>query len=233
LAPVHWLIVHSPLVGPRSCRPLATLLGARGHDVAVADLVAATQAGPPFWPAQVVAAVGALDGSEHPAVVTGHSGAGPLLPAIGAALGSRVCGYVFVDAGLPAPGRSRLQTLPPELARELRDRVDRDRLPPWVSWWGESAMAELVPDVGLRTALAVDGPPLPWPLFTEPLPYVPDWPDAACGYLRLSGAYAAEADQARTAGWPVIERDGGHLDVAVRPAAVASDLEELARRMGL
>jgi hypothetical protein len=51
----------------------------------------------------------------RPTILVGHSGAGPLLAAMGESLGC-VEGYVFVDAGLPHPGRSWFDSAPPELA---------------------------------------------------------------------------------------------------------------------
>ena len=61
--------------------------------------------------------------ADQPAILIGHSGAGPLLAAAGARIG-QVSGYVFVDAGLPIPGQSWMETVPPDLAAQVRDMAD-------------------------------------------------------------------------------------------------------------
>ncbi|MGH3924022.1 MAG: hypothetical protein ACRDTT_14325, partial [Pseudonocardiaceae bacterium] len=50
-------------------------------------------------------------------VLVGHSGAGPLLPAIAAA--TPTVGVIYVDAGLPQPGASWFDTAPPPLVAHL------------------------------------------------------------------------------------------------------------------
>jgi hypothetical protein len=57
----------------------------------------------------------ARSASAQPAILIGHSGAGPLLAAAGAIIG-QARGYIFVDAGLPAPGQTWMETVPPDLA---------------------------------------------------------------------------------------------------------------------
>ena len=88
----------------------------------------------------------ASSASAQPAILIGHSGAGPLLAAAGAILG-QVRGYIFVDAGLPAPGQSWMETIPPALAVQVREMADAQGwLPPWPHWWGErSWRAQLRP----------------------------------------------------------------------------------------
>ena len=69
--------------------------------------------------------------------------------------------------------------------------------------------------------------------FTEPLPVAADWPDAPCGYLRLSAGYAQPMRSARSRGWPVVEADpsGGHFAACVEPETVARLLEELQKQL--
>jgi hypothetical protein len=51
--------------------------------------------------------------------VAAHSGPGPLLAAAGAVAG-QIQGYLFVDAGLPIPGQTWMETVPPVLAARVR-----------------------------------------------------------------------------------------------------------------
>lgn len=223
------VLVHSPLVGPATWQPVAAMLAARGRPTCVPDLTPALAGGPPYWAGQVEAVTYAAAG--RPAVLIGHSGAGPLLAAVGNRLAD-VMGYVFVDAGLPAPGRSWLSTVPADLAAQLRAMVDADRmLPPWPQWWGEDAMAELIADPAARRRFAADCPRLPMAMFSEALPQTPHWPDAAAAYLRLSEAYDEPAGQARALGWPVTDLDSHHLAPFTDPADVTDALLGLLARL--
>ena len=165
--------------------------------------------------------------SGGPAILIGHSGAGPLLAAAGALIG-QVHGYVFADAGLPAPGQSWMDTVPPGLAAQLREMADAQGwLPPWPQWWGDQAVAELIPDPGLRQRFAGGCPRLPLAMFEEIHPAAPCWPDAPAAYLQLSEAYADQAAQARQRGWPVRQLAGHHLAPLTDPGLVAGSLHGL------
>ena len=70
--------------------------------------------------------------------------------------------------------------------------------------------------------------------FTEALPFPTgelEWPDAPCGLLQTSAGYAATARSARSRGWPVLEREGGHFASCVDPQGIARDLLALVDRM--
>jgi hypothetical protein len=95
------LLVHSPLVGRATWDLVAADLAQGGDQVGVPDLTGTVAAGPPYCARQ--AQVIASSASDQPAVLIGHSGAGPVLAAAGAIIG-QVRGYIFVDAGLPIPG---------------------------------------------------------------------------------------------------------------------------------
>jgi hypothetical protein len=222
------LLVHSPLTGPQTWDAIAPHLAEPGRPVAIPDLTSTVAAGPPYGERQVeLIARGAVG---QPAVLVGHSGAGPLLAAAGARLG-RVEGYVFVDAGLPSPGRAWTETAPPELADQLREMADANGwLPPWPQWWGEKAMAELVPDPAVRARFAAGCPRLPLAMFEETHPPAPGWPDAPCAYLQLSDAYEAEAARAAGLGWPVARLISHHLAPLTDPAGVAAAVRDLLRR---
>src|SRR5260370_20389685 len=97
------LLVHSPVVGRATGDLVAAGLAQGGDQVGVPDLTGTIAAGPPYCSRQ--AEVIASSASGQPAVLIGHSGAGPLLAAAGAII-EQVCGYIFVDAGLPTPGQT-------------------------------------------------------------------------------------------------------------------------------
>jgi hypothetical protein len=223
------LLVHSPLVGPATWDLVARYLAERGYEVTVPDLTATVAEPPPYLPRQAAVIAGSASG--QPSILIGHSGAGLLLAAAGALTG-RARGYLFADAGLPIPGRTWMETVPPELASQVREMADaRGWLPPWPRWWGEEVLAELIPDPDQRRGFAAGCPPLPLAMFEEAHPAVPDWPDAPGGYLQLSDAYHGQADMARDLGWPVITRDSHHLAPLTDPGMVAESLHALIGRL--
>ena len=219
------LLVHSPLVGPATWDLVAADLAGHGYRVGVPDLTGTIAAGPPYCARQ--AEVIAHGASGHPTVLIGHSGAGPLLAAAGTIIG-QVRGYVFVDAGLPIPGQTWMDTVPPELAAQLRQMADAQGwLPPWPQWWGDQALAELIPDQDVRRHFAAGCPRLPLAMFEEVHPPTPQWPDAPGAYLQLSEAYADQAARARDLGWPVTRRVSHHLAPLTSPGTIAESLREM------
>ena len=213
------VLVHSPLVrGSASWGRLADLLDARVVDVRGDDR-------PPYWRRFVDAAAAGL---RPGAVLIGHSGAGPLLPAIGAAVGG-AGGYVFLDAGLPADGLSRLDMMAgedPALAAELRSNlVAGQRFPLWTA----AQLADLVPD---PDALVAGLQPRGLDYFDEPIPVPAGWPEAPCGYLRTSPAYDVPAAAAADLGWPVRRLDIGHFAALRAPEEVAAAIRDLTRGWG-
>jgi hypothetical protein len=219
------VLVHSPLVGCSVWEPVAADLAGCGYELSMPDLAGAVAAGPPYCLRQAQAIAGGAGGG--PAILVGYSGAGPLLAAAGA-LTSQVQGYVFVDAGLPAPGRSRLEAVPADFAERLRSMAGADGwLPPWPRWWGDEELVRLIPDTAARRDFAAGCPRLPLAMFEEVQPPAPNWPDAPCAYLRLSEAYDDQAALARERGWPVTELDTHHLALLTEPGLVAAALRGL------
>jgi hypothetical protein len=222
------LLVHSPLTGPQTWDTVAPHLAEPGRPVVVPDLTSTIAAGPPYGQRQIELIARGTEG--QPAVLVGHSRAGPLLAAAGA-LAGQVEGYVFVDARLPSPGRAWTETSPPGLVARLREMADAAGwLPPWPQWWGEEAMAELIPDPATRARFAAGCPPLPMAMFEETYPPAPGWPErptAPCAYLQLSEAYQAEATRAADLGWPVARLIGHHLAPLTDPAGVAGAVRHL------
>jgi hypothetical protein len=223
------LLVPSPLVGPATWDLVAENLAERGYEVKVPDLTATVAAQPPYCQRQ--AEVIASSASGPPSIFIGHSGAGPLLAAAGA-LAGQASGYIFADAGLPIPGHTWMETVPPGLASQVRKMADAQGwLPPWPYWWGDEVLAELIPEPDQRRRFAAGCPPLPLVMFEETHPAVPGWPDAPSGYLQLSEAYHDQAEMARDLGWPVILRDSHHLAPLTDPGMVAESLHELIDRL--
>ena len=223
------VLIHSPLVGPGTWEPIARDLAADGYAVAVPDLTPTAAAGPPYHLRQ--ARVIADCAAGQPVILIGYSRAGPLLAAAGTMLGGSVLRYVFVDARLPAPGRSWMDTVTPGLAARLREMADpQGRLPPWSQWWGEEELAALVPDPAVRQHFAAGCPRLPLAMLEEVLPPAPGWPDAPGGYLQLSEAYEGEAGRARELGWPVRQMLSHHLSLLTEPGRVAREVRQLIGR---
>ena len=219
------LLVHSPLVGCATWDLVAADLTGHGYEVSVPDLTGTVAAGPPYGIRQADAIAGS--GSGGPAVLIGHSGAGPLLAAAGRII-DQVRGYVFVDAGLPTPGQTWMETMPPDLAAQLREMADAQGwLPPWPQSWGDAALADLLPDQEVRRQFAAGCPPLPLAMFEEVQPPAPHWPDAPGAYLLLSEAYRDQAATARELGWPVAEQMSHHLAPVTDSALVAESLRKL------
>jgi hypothetical protein len=223
---MKFVLIHSPLVGPDTWALVAEALRRRGQAAIVPELPAVAEAGRPFWEQQAQAAArqvaeGLLASAVGAApLLVGHSGAGALLPVVRQALGRPVSGYLFVDAGLPAGGQSRLESFG-EGAAEFRAHLAAGgRFPDWT----EEQLAGIVPEAAARARLLAGLRPQPLAYWEEPLPVVPGWPDAAGGYLLFSLIYANAAAQARALGWPVQALPGGHFHMLAAPDEVAEAL---------
>jgi pimeloyl-ACP methyl ester carboxylesterase len=216
--PATAVLVHSPFLGPASLRPLADALAALGHPAVLLDLRPSV-VDPPVHQVLVGAFADAIGDASlaGPVVLVGHSGAGPLLPAFADTLDDDVTGLIFVDAGLPTPGHSWRDTAPRELYLEMRDRSRDGRLPRWHHWFPDDPLAALDPE--LRAEIADEAPEVPLAFLKEARPDV-EWTGPA-GYVSLSGAYAADLDQARALGWPVVELNSHHLAPTTNPEPVA------------
>jgi hypothetical protein len=220
-----WVLLHSPATGPLTWQPVAEVLRAAGERVAVPDL-RGTLTGEPGWAGRQVRAAAEQAAVDGPRVLVGHSWSGTLIPAVGALLGD-VSAYLFVDASLPRPGRSFADTVAPDLLDLVRQMApDGAWTRPWWQWWGEAEMAQALPDPAVRAAFCDQCRPLPLGMFGEPALEVPGFPDAPCGYLRLSPAY--DLDDARALGWRVADLPSDHLGMVTAPAAVVARLLDLA-----
>ena len=229
------VLLHSPLVGVQSWGTLPEALRRGGMDAVAVAVDGDDRA--PFAERYVGGAVAGVVGAGgliEPLVLVGHSGAGPLLGAVGNGLraaGRPAGGYLFCDAGLPEAGATRLDLLAaedPEMAAAFRAELERGgRFPTW----SDADLEPLVPDPAARAALVGSLRPRGLAFFTEPLPAAAGWPDAPCGYLRLSAVYDRWAEAAAAMGWPTGWLDAGHFHPLVDPDGVAAALLDLVERM--
>jgi thioesterase domain-containing protein len=228
------VLLHSPLVGVASWGTLPEALGRAGAGAAAVAVGGDDR--PPFARRYVDEAVAGTLAADPPGplALVGHSGAGPLLGAVGAGLAAAdrpAGGYLFCDAGLPRDGATRLELLAAEdqeMAAAFRAELERGgRFPEW----DDAALAPLVPGPAARAALIGSLRPRDLAFFTEPLPPAPGWPDAACGFLRLSAAYDHWAAAAAARGWPTASLDAGHFHPLADPGEVAAALLGLLARM--
>jgi hypothetical protein len=219
---MEFLLVHSPLVGPTTWRWVADALLAAGHDAAMPDLRPSALTGHPR--VFIDEAVSSAPSNWSRPVVVGHSGAGFFLPSIAERLDAAHA--VFVDAGLP-PDTSPA-TAGADFLDQLRVLAVDGTLPRWSTWWGDEAMEMLVPDELRRAQVEAELPAIPIAFYETPVELPPGWPRRRASFLLLSDAYRADAERAKSLGWPLTNRPRGHLDIVNTPAALADDIIALA-----
>jgi hypothetical protein len=204
---VQIVLVHSPLVGPSTWRPVAARLRADGFDVVV----------PSLRGDDMVGAITAAATARRCALVA-HSGAGLLVP--GAVTGA-VAAIVLVDTPVP-PRSGTVRMATGGYRRMLADLAGADGvLPPWSRWWGDGVFAALVPDEAIRAELEDEMPALPLSFFDRDIAVPAGWDSRPVTYVQLSGAYDDDAAACAARGWPVARLPGQHLDIVTRPAEIA------------
>lgn len=211
-----FLFVHSPLVGPSSLRRLADLAATGGTEVALPDLTPLATAVHPHddYTDRAIAAAGGL---ASPVAVIGHSGAGPFLPTIGAAVGPATV-LLFVDAVVPP--MSGLHRTPEPMKEMLDQQTVNGVLRKWLDWWPPEVVAEILPDPADREQLAADMPSLPRAFYDHDVAQPPRWSEQACGYVQLSVAYDADHAEAIARGWPTQRLATTHLATFTEPSEV-------------
>ena len=218
------VLVHSPLVGPSSWRPLADVARARGFDVVRPDLTGVVDADLPQWRYLVETAVDSTHGHDD-LIVLGHSGAGAVLPELGRRVQDRLRAVVFVDAIVP-PAVGVHRTSEP-FSRFLDDKMVDGRLLPWLDWWPPEVVAELVTSPQQLEELRSDMPRLHRSFYDAAIPVPEGWSAGPCAYLQLSPAYDDERRAATAFGWPAAVIDGTHLSIYTDPSAVLAAVEQL------
>ena len=217
-----YILIHSPLVGPLTWSRVAEEMQLRGLDVVVPALNDSSQSQEPFWKQHARSVSEALVELPRNTFVTlvAHSGAGPLLPAIRQSIPNPVHAYVFVDAGIPRDGATRLDLMKsedPEWAAQFQEELERGgRFPAW----SMDDLLEVIPDESLRRQMVAELRPRGLEFFTEPIPVFDGWPDAPCVYIQFSAPYDRPAAQAREAGWASYEMAAGHFHMLVDAKAV-------------
>lgn len=212
------VLVPSPFVGAASWRGVAAAL----PDAAVADY--GVVRGPDWYGA--VAEAAARQAGDGPWICVMHSGAGGFAPAIAA--GGRPAGFIFVDAIMPHPGRSVLDTAPDALVAQLSSLTTDGLLAPWNLWFGEDPTPRMIPDAAVREAFVAGLPRTPFAFLEAAAPDQHEWEQVPSAYLQISKNYEETATKAQLRGWPVRRARMNHLAIASEPAAVAALLTELA-----
>lgn len=231
--PYCFVLIHSPLVGPLTWSLVAEQLAGRQVDSRLPELAEGGQSALPSWQrhAGAVATFLKTHPGHHPVILAAHSGAGPLLPAIRMAIGVPVTAYLFVDAGIPVDGHSRLALMAlesPEWAEEFRHFLEAGGAFPQ---WDDNQLREIIPDQALRQSLLAELRPRSLGFFSEPIPVFPGWPDAPCGYIRLSPAYHQPYAEAQRRGWVTAEIDAGHFQMLVEPERVTELMLEVVSQL--
>lgn len=226
MAAERLFLVPSPLLGPAVWQRVADVLVAHGRSVTLPA------------PYRHVASPGdvldqLLDAAPtgEPLVAALHSNAGLYAAALCAERDVRA--LVFVDAGLPADAPTT-PTAPHPFRAFLSGLADADGvLPGWTQWWDSEDLDGLFPDDGARRAVEDEQARLPMSYFDAAVPSPAGWADLPAAYVAFGDAYAAEAADAASRGWPVARLAGGHLHPLVAPDEVAAVLVGLLGRLGL
>lgn len=216
-----FVLVHSPLVGPVTWSLVAREMDERGVQAVIPE-IRPVDPGAQYWQQNVhdvARSVETISG-DAALIVVGHSGAGQLLPAIRGMLPHTVVGYVFVDAGIPVDGLSRLDLMRLEstdfAGRFQASLESGKRFPAWT----DDMLREIILDDRFRAEVLSDLRPQPLAFFDEPIPVFEGWPDAPCGYVHFTPAYDVFAEHANARDWPYRRLDGGHFHMLVDPQSV-------------
>jgi hypothetical protein len=229
----RYILVHSPLVSPLTWSRVADEMRKRSLDVLVPTLEDSLNSKEPFWKqhAESVSRSLSVIPTDLPLILVAHSGAGPLLPVLRQSIPHPVRAYVFVDAGIPRDGASRLELMKsedPDWANDFQEDLEAGGHFPT---WSLEDLREVIPDDSLRRHIVAELRPRGLDFFMEPIPVFDGWPDAPCIYLQFSAAYDKPAEQARAAGWPVYELQVGHFHMLVDAEAVTSMIIDLINQL--
>ncbi len=218
-------LVHSPMVGSECWRAVASVLQQSGFVARAIDYRGVR--GPDWYDGAAARISRQVGGLEQPWFLALHSAAGALAPAIVGAASTSPAAILFVDAILPHPRKSWLETAPPALAGRLRRLAVGRTLPPWNRWFTADPAAQLIRDEDLRTQFEAGLPRLPLAYLEAA---APDGHLAAghnVAFLRLSQAYEAEATRAEEIGWSVSRASMDHLAMITQPDKVAAMIVDL------
>ncbi|HKY56304.1 MAG TPA: alpha/beta fold hydrolase [Anaerolineales bacterium] len=230
---VTYALIHSPLVGPFTWKLVYEALVSEGLKAIIPALFDNPRSSLPYWHQHVesVAQGLAQTPKNQSIVLVAHSGAGPLLPALRDRLPHTICAYVFVDAGIPQEGLSRIDLMrleDPQWADEFHKALLKgEQFPTWT----EDDLREVIPNDDTRRNLHAEIRPRALSFFTEPIPVFAGWPEAPCVYIKFSQSYNWDAEEAKRADWLVYELNAGHFHMLVQPLTVAELLVESTQRI--
>ena len=230
-----FVLIHSPLVGPGTWQPVAQELRREKYEVAVPELQDNEDVRVAYWQQHAESVRRALSAVpvDRRLILAGHSGAGPLLPVIRQSLRHQIDAYMFVDAGIPQRGASRLDQIAAESPDWFQSfsafLAEGGRFPDW----RDEDLLEEIPDQTLRHSLLAELRPRALPFWEESIPVFEGWPDAPCAYLHFSAAYNGPAAVARDRGWSYIHLPGGHFLLMVDPQIVARGLISMLPDLGI
>ena len=221
-----YVLIHSPLVGPLTWSRVADGMRGRGLEVLVPSLQESPDSKEPFWRQHALSVSQSVADLSKDAAVTlvAHSGAGPLLPAIRQSISNPVQAYVFVDAGIPRDGATRLDLMKSEDAEWTNDFQEELEHGGRFPTWSMDDLQEVIPDDYLRRQMIAELRPRGLDFFTEPIPVFDGWPDAPCFYIQFSASYDKPAAQARQSGWLTVEITAGHFHMLVDPNIVTDKI---------
>jgi pimeloyl-ACP methyl ester carboxylesterase len=224
-------LIHSPLVGPLTWSEGAEELRRRGFVAVTPTLEDTEDGGIPYWRQHADSVARALKTlpNDRALILVGHSGAGPILPAIRQFLPNPVAAYVFVDSGIPRNNATRLAHGRSEDTRHWVEQLRAEliaggRFPNW----SDQDLAQEIPDPSLRAQMIAELRPRGLAYWEEPIPVFAGFPDAPCAYLQFTRSYAEPAGYARLRGWAFRKMDAGHFHMLVDPIAVTDVILDLA-----
>ena len=228
-----YVLIHSPLVGPLTWKSVAGEMQQRGLDVIIPTLEDAPDSQEPYWKqhAESVSQALAQVPQDTPLTLVAHSGTGPLLPAIREALPNPVNAYVFVDAGIPRNGATRLELMKSEDSEWAGQFEEYLESGGYFPNWSFDDLQEIIPNEELRKQMVTEIRPRALDFFTEPIPVFEGWPDAPCVYILFSEPYKRAAVQARQSGWPTYELEAGHFHMLVDAKTVTDLIIEAVHKL--
>lgn len=224
--PHAFVLVHSPFLGPASLRPLADELEATGVTTFIPDLRAAVTK-EPVHERLVAEFTRFIADLSQPGelILVGHSGAGPLLPALAEMISPTFPALIYLDAELPTPGRALEDVAPVEQVEQLTALIRGSQLLPWHLWFDASMLFGLIPDDALRSSVFDEAPRVAAAIVAETRPTA-NW-NGPAGYLQLSPPYTEPAARAEQSGWPVKRINTHHLAAITQPETVAPMLLDI------
>lgn len=222
-----FVLIHSPLVGPSSLRPMADALEVRGAQCLLPSLTL-PEGGIPAW-RQCARHLRDQIAPRAGAILVGHSAGGLLAARLASELNA--AGVIFLDARI-ASEEGAVPPVEAEFLAEVRGLADDGgRLPPWSAWWGRDIFAGTGLGAAERATFEAEQPRLTLRWFDDAFD-MPRWSHRPCGYLQTSVLFAPEADRAEALGWPTLRLPGSHLHPFLRPEATADALLVIHRKMG-